>query len=215
MNTLSSESCNAILLYVAGTLDDIEQVMKIQKHPGSWRCCLRLTVASQGIRGHVEPWIMTKKETPALRLLIRRWEDMPLIHNILRVRQLGSGRWRTDTRECAIRSCQQQTGSFVPWQGWNGLYGPPEASYKGALAIEGEFAECSVDGQGTIDEWISSQGPHLVVCSVGCLKSACWLREVAYFPAKPWRILRGAPSLETDTRAQMQLRRSRARAISF
>ena len=97
----------------------------------------------------------------------------------------------------------------MPWQRWNGTYGPPEASYNGALAIEGEAARCSVDGQGTIDGWISKKGPHLVVCSVGCLKSACWLREVSYFQAKHRRILRGSPSLETDTRAQMQLQARR------
>ena len=63
-----------------------------------------------------------------------------------------------------------------------------------ACSHEGEAAASSISRSMRIDNWINERGPHLVVCSIGCLQKidclkALWPREAE---EESWRILRGA-----------------------
>ena len=107
-----------------------------------------------------------------------------LIRNVYRVvgsrlhlGQLGSQRWETVTRRCAVRACAHQTGLFTPVDMGRGiLYGlSDKENYRGSILSTHE-KETFVN-QHTIEELINGGRPFLVVCSTNCYLCVCSLLE--------------------------------------
>ena len=141
----------------------------------------------------VNPCIAQMQLSHARRLLILAWKMRRVIRMEVNVEQLHSTPWSLDNRGCAMRKCKQKTGIFVPWHAGGNIYHTGSRSYSGPLATRGETSTSSIDGPARIEDWINEKGPHLVVCSFGCLQDIRCLQ--VRWPRRTgecmWQILRG------------------------
>ena len=193
MQRLPMEAWTAILCITAGPLDDLDEMTGAEGDVSSWRTCLCVEIVSKGVRQHVHPCIVQMQVCHPRQLLILAWKMRREIKMEVDVEQLDSKPWSLDSRKCAMRKCNQRTGIFVPWHAGNGIYHPGSSSYSGPLSTRGEAAMCSVNGSCRIDDWINERGPHLVVCSPGCLQKINRLEALwsSLTGEHMWRILRG------------------------
>ena len=192
MQRLPVEAWTSILCIIVGPLDDLDEITGAEGNVSSWRSCLRVETVSKAVRQHIHPCIAQMQFSHPRHFLILAWKMRREISMVVAVEQLDSKLWSLKSPKCAMRKCNQRTGIFVPWHEGNDLYHPGSSSYSGPLATRGERAMCSINGPGRIDDRINEKGPHLVVCSFGCLQhihrlKALWPRFVGE-PA--WQILR-------------------------
>ena len=155
---LACESLDIGTRIIVGSLDDLDEITGAED-VSSWRSCLRVETVSKAVRQHIHPCIAQMQLS--LRREIRMQVD---------VEQFDSKSWSLNSSKCAMRKCNQRTGIFVPWHEGHDVYHPGSSSYSGPLATRGERAMCSINGPGRIDDRINEKGPHLVVCSFGCLQ---------------------------------------------
>jgi len=200
MQRLPVEAWTAILCITAGPLDDLDEMTGAEGDVSSWRTCLCVEIVSKGVRQHVHPCIVQMQVCHPRQLLILAWKMRREIKMEVDVEQLDSKPWSLDSRKCAMRKCNQRTGIFVPWHAGNDEYHRGSSSYSGPLSTRGEASMCSIYGPCRIDDWINGRGPHLVVCSFGCLQKMD--RLIALWPSHTgedaWRILRGTEAFLED-----------------
>ena len=190
MQCLPVEAWTSILCIIVGPLDDLDEITGAEGNVSSWRSCLRVETVSKAVRQHIHPCITQMQFN--LRSEIRMEVD---------VDQFDSKSWSLNSPKCAMRKCNQRTGIFVPWHAGHDIYHPGSSSYSGPLATRGETAMCSINGSFRIDDWINKRGPHLVVCSFGCLQKIDRLRALwpSHRDEHVWRILRGTKAFLEDS----------------
>ena len=193
MLSLPFEAWTAILCHTAGPLDDLDEMKAAEGGVSSWRTCLHAEIVSKGVQQKVTPCIAQMQLSHARQLLILGWKMRHVIGMEVNIGQLHSKPWSLDNRRCAMRKCERETGTFVPWHAGGDIYHTGSRSYSGPLATRGETSMSSINGSGRIDDWINERGPHLVVCSFGCLQDirclqARWPRRTG---ERMWHILRG------------------------
>ena len=206
MQRLPMEAWTAILCITAGPLDDLDEMTGAEGDVSSWRTCLCVEIVSKGVRQHVHPCIVQMQVCHPRQLLILAWKMRREIKMEVDVEQLDSKPWSLDSRKCAMRKCNQRTGIFVPWHAGNDEYHTGDSSYSGPLSTRGETSMCSIYGPGRIDDYINGRGPHLVVCSFGCLQKI--KRLIAFWPSHTgedaWRILRGTEPFLEDAASRLR-----------
>ena len=196
MQRLPVEAWTAILCITAGPLDDLDEMTGAEGDVSSWRTCLCVEIVSKGVRQHVHPCIVQMQVCHPRQLLILAWKMRREIKMEVDVEQLDSKPWSLDSRKCAMHKCNQRTGIFVPWHAGNGIYHPGSSSYRGPVLTYINFNL----GSCRIDDWINERGPHLVVCSFGCLQKINRLRALwsSHTGEHVWRILIGTEGFLED-----------------
>ena len=186
MQCLPVEAWSSILCIIVGSLDDLDEITGAEGNVSSWRSCLRVETVSKAVRQHIHPCIAQ------IQLSLRRE-----IRMVVDVEQFDSKSWSLNSPKCAMRKCNQRTGIFVPWHEGHDIYHTGFPRYSGPLSTRGEMSMCSINGPEKIDNLINEKGPHLVVCSFGCLQhihrlKALWPR----FMGEPaWQIVRGTEDI--------------------
>ena len=186
MQCLPVEAWTSILCIIVGPLDDLDEITGAEGDVSSWRSCLRVETVSKAVSQHIHPCIAQ------MQLSLRRE-----IRMVVDVEQFHSKSWSLNSPKCAMRKCNQRTGIFVPWHEGHDIYHTGFPRYSGPLSTRGEMSMCSINGPERIDNLINGKGPHLVVCSFGCLQhihrlKALWPR----FMGEPaWQIVRGTEDI--------------------
>ena len=159
MQSFCHDTWTRILGYTVGPQQEF-----IDGDMSLWRICLRVETVSKSVRQTVHPVIFHMHElsqTRKLQILFWKTEHEITMH-------LNTQLWSVDNCDCAMRKCSQKTGLFVPWGDRGEYYEGNERSYNGTQSFEDELSGSSVWGSHRIDDLIKSNGPHLVVCSLGC-----------------------------------------------
>ncbi len=132
-------------------------------------------------------------------LLWLGWRTEKLIRKELNLAQLSSDPWTSQNPTCAVTTCMQRTGIWVPWYDPRQKRSSAEVGkdYQGPFAITTESCSRSQRGQGSVEDWMAESGPCLVVCSVGCLAIARELKSRWPGQKLSWKAMRGVRALDS------------------
>jgi hypothetical protein len=133
-------------------------------------------------------------------LLWLGWRTEKQIRKELNLAQMSSDPWTAQNPTCAVTTCMQRTGIWVPWCDPRRRRSSVEVGkeYQDPLAITSEPCFCSQGGrQGSVEEWMAEHGPCLVLCSVRCLAIARELQTRWPGAKQSWKFMRGVRALDS------------------